>query len=43
MKILLIHPQNYLQRHETGVYRRSLRYAPLAYSLFDKQAAIRIL
>jgi radical SAM superfamily enzyme YgiQ (UPF0313 family) len=29
MKILLIHPQNYLQRHETGIYSRSLRYAPL--------------
>ncbi len=29
MKILLIHPQNYLQRHETGIYGRSLRYAPL--------------
>lgn len=29
MKILLIHPQNYLQRRETGIYSRSLRYAPL--------------
>jgi radical SAM superfamily enzyme YgiQ (UPF0313 family) len=29
MKILLIHPQNYLQRHETGIYGRNLRYAPL--------------
>lgn len=29
MRILLIHPQNYLQRHETGIYGRSLRYAPL--------------
>lgn len=29
MKILLIHPQNYLQRHATGIYGRSLRYAPL--------------
>lgn len=29
MKILLIHPQNYLQRHTTGIYSRSLRYAPL--------------
>ncbi len=29
MKILLIHPQNYLQRHSTGIYSRSLRYAPL--------------
>jgi len=29
MKILLVHPQNYLQRHETGIYGRSLRYAPL--------------
>ena len=29
MKILLIHPQNYLQRHSTGIYGRSLRYAPL--------------
>jgi len=29
MKILLIHPQNYLQRHTTGIYGRSLRYAPL--------------
>lgn len=29
MKILLIHPQNYLQRFETGIYGRSLRYAPL--------------
>lgn len=29
MKILLIHPQNYLQRYKTGIYGRSLRYAPL--------------
>jgi len=29
MRILLIHPQNYLQRHSTGIYGRSLRYAPL--------------
>ena len=29
MKVLLIHPQNYLQRHATGIYGRSLRYAPL--------------
>ncbi len=29
MKILLIHPQNYLQRFETGIYGRHLRYAPL--------------
>lgn len=29
MKILLIHPQNYLQRFETGIYGRNLRYAPL--------------
>ena len=29
MKILLIHPQNLLQRHSTGIYGRSLRYAPL--------------
>jgi len=29
MKIVLIHPQNYLQRFETGIYGRSLRYAPL--------------
>jgi len=29
MKILLIHPQNYLHRHATGIYGRSLRYAPL--------------
>lgn len=29
MKILLIHPQNYLQRCSTGIYGRSLRYAPL--------------
>jgi radical SAM superfamily enzyme YgiQ (UPF0313 family) len=29
VKILLIHPQNYLQRHSTGIYGRSLRYAPL--------------
>jgi radical SAM superfamily enzyme YgiQ (UPF0313 family) len=29
MKILLVHPQNYLQRHSTGIYGRSLRYAPL--------------
>lgn len=29
MKILLIHPQNYLQRYETGIYGRGLRYAPL--------------
>lgn len=29
MKILLIHPQNYLQRRSTGIYGRSLRYAPL--------------
>ena len=29
MKILLIHPQNYLQRHATGIYGRGLRYAPL--------------
>ncbi|MCP3891998.1 MAG: B12-binding domain-containing radical SAM protein [Desulfobulbaceae bacterium] len=29
MKILLIHPQNYLQRFSSGIYGRSLRYAPL--------------
>lgn len=29
MKILLVHPQNYLQRHATGIYGRNLRYAPL--------------
>jgi radical SAM superfamily enzyme YgiQ (UPF0313 family) len=29
VKILLIHPQNYLQRRSTGIYGRSLRYAPL--------------
>lgn len=29
MKVLLVHPQNYLQRHSTGIYGRSLRYAPL--------------
>lgn len=29
MKLLLIHPQNVLQRHATGIYGRSLRYAPL--------------
>ena len=29
MRILLIHPQNVLQRVETGIYGRSLRYAPL--------------
>jgi radical SAM superfamily enzyme YgiQ (UPF0313 family) len=29
VKILLVHPQNYLQRHATGIYGRSLRYAPL--------------
>ena len=29
MDILLIHPQNYLQRHSTGIYGRGLRYAPL--------------
>jgi radical SAM superfamily enzyme YgiQ (UPF0313 family) len=29
VKILLVHPQNYLQRHSTGIYGRSLRYAPL--------------
>ena len=29
MKILLIHPQNALQRRSTGIYGRSLRYAPL--------------
>lgn len=29
MRILLIHPQNYLQRHSTGIYGRGLRYAPL--------------
>jgi len=29
MRILLIHPQNVLQRFETGIYGRSLRYAPL--------------
>jgi len=29
VRILLIHPQNYLQRHATGIYGRSLRYAPL--------------
>jgi radical SAM superfamily enzyme YgiQ (UPF0313 family) len=29
VKILLIHPQNVLQRHSTGIYGRSLRYAPL--------------
>jgi len=29
VRILLIHPQNYLQRRSTGIYGRSLRYAPL--------------
>lgn len=29
MKILLINPQNYLQRYSTGIYGRNLRYAPL--------------
>lgn len=29
MRLLLIHPQNLLQRHSTGIYGRSLRYAPL--------------
>lgn len=29
MKILLIHTQHELQRYETGVYRKYLRYAPL--------------
>lgn len=29
MRILLIHPQNYLHRRSTGIYGRSLRYAPL--------------
>lgn len=29
MKILLIHPQNYLQRFSSGIYGWSLRYAPL--------------
>lgn len=29
MNVLLIHPQNYLQRRSTGIYGRSLRYAPL--------------
>lgn len=29
MKILLIHPQNILQRRSTGIYGWSLRYAPL--------------
>ena len=29
MKILLIHPQNILQRFSTGIYGRGLRYAPL--------------
>jgi len=29
MRILLIHPQNHLQRHSTGIYGRALRYAPL--------------
>ncbi len=29
MKILLIHPQNYLQRFTTGIYSKFLRYAPL--------------
>ncbi|HUJ71961.1 MAG TPA: radical SAM protein [Verrucomicrobiae bacterium] len=29
MNILLVHPQNYLHRHSTGIYGRSLRYAPL--------------
>ena len=29
MRILLIHPQNTLQRRSTGIYGRSLRYAPL--------------
>ena len=29
LRVLLIHPQNYLQRRSTGIYGRSLRYAPL--------------
>ncbi len=29
MKILLIHPQDYLHRRSTGIYGRNLRYAPL--------------
>jgi len=29
LEILLVHPQNYLQRYSTGIYRRNLRYAPL--------------
>lgn len=29
MKILLIHPQNYLQRISTGIYSKYLMYAPL--------------
>jgi radical SAM superfamily enzyme YgiQ (UPF0313 family) len=29
MKILLVHPQNYLQQCATGIYGRSMRYAPL--------------
>lgn len=29
MRVLLVHPQNYLQRRATGIYGRSLRYAPL--------------
>jgi radical SAM superfamily enzyme YgiQ (UPF0313 family) len=29
VRLLLIHPQNYLHRRGTGIYGRSLRYAPL--------------
>jgi len=48
MKILLVHPQNYLQRHSTGIYGRSLRYAPLTMPTLkalvpaDLQAEVRI-
>ncbi len=49
MKILLIHPQNYLQRHSTGIYGRSLRYAPLTMPTLkalvphDLKADVRVL
>jgi radical SAM superfamily enzyme YgiQ (UPF0313 family) len=49
MRILLIHPQNYLQRISTGIYGRSLRYAPLTMPTLkalipdDIQADVRII
>ena len=48
MRILLVPPQNYLQRHATGIYARSLRYAPLTMPTLkalvprDLEAQVRI-